>query len=182
MRNRVTVVAFAVLSGVVMTILTACGESPAAPQAGALEGVWTYSAISLTGVLPDLNGAQQGFNKWAATCSVSPTVMSLTHRNETLAGSIDEAVVTCQLLSEGAFAGRNVSVQTLGPATFAVEAGTANGSDVSFSFVSASERVLEWNNIGKMGDASVSGDVSIKVVLFDEVVQLNGDWKAIRSE
>jgi hypothetical protein len=174
--------AFAVaLLGPVIAILPACGESPIAPKAGALQGAWTYSAIGLTGVLPDIEAAQPGFNKYAATCSVSPTVMSLTHRGEMLAGTFVDAVVTCQLLSEGAFAGRNVSVETIGPVTGIVEAGTASGNGVSFNFVSASEGVREWKNVGEVGNDSTSGDVSITVVLFDQIVQLHGDWKAIRS-
>ncbi len=163
------------------TAVTGCGGDPTAPDAGALQGAWTYSARSLTGVLPDRPDLFPGIQKVSATCSVGPTSMSLTHSGAILSGSYSEAVLSCDLLSEATFGNRQVFTEVIGPSSGLIASGSTDGTQVSFSFETSAPEVSQWISDGQAAGDSASGDVTIDVILDEAPVTLRGVWSATRS-
>lgn len=158
-----------------------CGDDPAAPDAGMLQGTWTYSARSLTGVLPERPDLFPGIRKVSATCFVSATSLSLTHSSATLSGSYSEAVLSCDLLSEATFGNRQVFTEVIGPSSGPIGSSSTDGTQVSLRFETSVPEVFEWVSDGEADGDSASGDVTIDVILDEAPVTLRGQWTAART-
>lgn len=158
-------------------VAAGCGDDPVQSEPFDLAGAWTYSATSLTGILPEDTEAFPG-QKISVTCSVSPTPMVLTGSNASFVGQFSEATLACQLLNEDA---QEVDTEVVGPVSGSVANGQVESDAVSFSFVPGVASIAAWANEGMVDSASASGTVQMQTVIAGETVQLSGRWVASRN-
>lgn len=158
-----------------------CGDDPVQAEPFDLAGEWTYSATSLTGILPDNPQSFPGIQKIAVTCSVAPTPMVLSGSNDSFSGRFSSATMVCELLNEATFGARQVKVEVLGPVDGTVEQGQVSVDAVSYSFSPEMGSIAAWSNDGLVDGRSAAGTVVMQAIVGDEVVDLRGRWSASRN-
>jgi len=133
------------IAGIVCS-LAACSDDPVSVEPFALDGNWTYSAVSLTGILPEHPDAFPGIKLISVTCRVAPTPMVLTGSNDAFGGRFSAATVVCELLNK---VGGLVDTEVLGPVDGTVEQGQVNDDAVSFGFSPETGSISTWSNEGR---------------------------------
>lgn len=158
-------------------VASGCGDDPVQAEPFDLAGEWTYSATSLTGILPENTDAFPG-QKISVTCAVSPTPMVLSGSNAAFAGSFSSATVICELLDK---VGGLVDTEVLGPVDGTVDDGTVIGGATEFDFDAATGPIAAWSNEGNVDGGTALGSVQMQATVAGETVQLRGRWVASRN-
>lgn len=155
MRSKLLAAAGALL------ILAGCsGDSqsgPTGPQHANVAGSWTYNATNLSGTV-------MGF---AMTCNIEGMTLNLTQTGTSFGGTCGPSIITCF--------GGGVQVDDTLPGSVVVN-GLVNGNNVQFDIETS-----DYHNTGTMSGSSMSGTVSIRLDLGDEVVTLTGNWAAAQT-
>ena len=97
------------------------------------------------------------------TCNVSGTTLSITQSGGTFSGTYSGGTLTC-----------NGSTANVGSGT--VVSGTLAGSGVTFNFDTP-----DWHNTGTVSGASMSGNVTVRLVSGGTTYVLNGTWAASKQ-
>jgi hypothetical protein len=137
--------------GVLVLLLGACGDTPAAPPT---VEQWTY--IMLTDRLNDT--PQPG----EAQCQIIGANLTLTREDGEFQGIVD-GTMTCAVIG---------SIQYSFDQQ--VSAGVIAADSVGF-------RIGTWEHRGRLSNGSMSGTVSIDVVIDGAAASLNGVWAAARQ-
>lgn len=144
-----------------LLMLAGCsGDSQTGPtglQHANVAGSWTYNATNLSGTV-------MGF---AMSCNIEGMTLNLTQTGTSFSGTCGPSTITCF--------GGGVQVDDTLPGSVVVN-GLVNGNNVQFDIETS-----DYRNTGTVSGSSMSGTVSIRLDLGDEVVTLAGNWAAARA-
>jgi hypothetical protein len=135
-----------------ITFLAACGGDTSGPGNN-VTGSWLYSVSNLT--------------SGSLTCSSSGTTLSITQSSSSFSGSYAGGTLTCLTPSGSS------SVAIGGGA---VVSGSISGSNVSFDLDTG-----DWHNTGTINGGSMSGTVTVQLVISGTTYVLSGNFGAARS-
>lgn len=142
------------LAALATLAVTACGDSsgPGSNNAPPLTGSWSYSTTNLNAI--------------GVTCNSSGTILTITQSGSTFSGSYSGGTLSCTS-SSGTLSG------AIG--TGVVVSGSVVGNSVSFDLDTS-----DWRNSGSISGNSMSGTVTVRVVVSGTPYTLTGAFGAAR--
>jgi len=140
------------VAGAFAALLAACGDGTGV-NALNLSGNWVYSTSNLA--------------SGGVTCNSSGTALTISQQGGTFSGSYNGGTISC-FSSGGSFSG------DVGSGT--VVNGSLNGTGVSFDLDTG-----DWHNSGNVSGNSMSGTVTVRLVVNSSTVILTGSWAAARQ-
>jgi hypothetical protein len=132
-------------------LATACSKDSTGPSIN-LSGNWSYSTSNIA--------------SGSVTCSSSGTTMSITQSGNTFSGTYNGGTLTCQTPG-------GTGSDVIGSGIVAT--GSLSGSNVNFDLDTS-----DWHNTGALSGNSMSGTVTVHLVIGGTTYVLAGNWAAAR--
>jgi hypothetical protein len=149
------------LAALAVALVLACGHDSTGPNTGT--GTGTGGATNLTG---NWLYSTSNVNGSGLSCSSSGTVLTISHQGSTFSGTYSGGTLTC-------IGGGTTQSVAVGMGT--VVTGSLAGTAVSFNLDTS-----DWHNTGALSGNSMSGTVTVRLVVDNSTYTLTGNWGASR--
>lgn len=136
-----------------LAFAVACGGDSSGPNIN-LTGSWLYSTSNLSGS--------------GLSCSSGGTTLAITHQGASFSGTYNGGTITCT--------GGGVT-QSAGIGVGSIVSGALTGNSVTFDLDTS-----DWRNTGSVTGNSMSGSLTVRLVVDNVTHTLTGNWGASRVQ